>query len=51
MERTVLLRIQHFQQRRSGVTLVIRADLVDFIEHKHRIRCPAFLDSIDDPAG
>ena len=51
MERAVLLRIQYFQQRRSGVTLVICTDLIDFIEHKHRIRGPAFLDSIDDSAG
>ncbi len=33
----VLLRIERFQQRRSGVAAEVAADLVDFVEHENRI--------------
>ena len=37
LERVVLFRIEHFEQRRARVAAEVRAELVDFVEQHHRI--------------
>ena len=47
----VLLRVQHLQQGRGRVTVVGGADLVQLVEHDHRIGRAAALDRLDELAG
>ncbi len=46
----VLLGIEHFQQRRSRIALIGSTDLVDLVEHDHRIGHAAFLDRLNELA-
>ena len=50
-EGKVLLGIEDFQQSRRRIAAVVGADLVDFVEHEHRVRCRRLIDGLDDPAG
>ena len=36
-ERVVLLRVEYFQKRRRGVAAVVRAELVNLVEHHHGV--------------
>ena len=49
-KRVVLLRIEHFEQGRGGISPEVRAHLVDFIQQDHGV--PAFrpADALDDAA-
>ena len=49
-EAVVLLRVKHFQQRRTRVAAKIRADLVDFVEHEDRIVALGAAQSLDHAA-
>ena len=51
VEGAVLFRIQHFEQRSGRVTFVIRADLIYLVQHKNRVACAAFPDTVNDPSG
>ena len=46
----VLFRVQHLQQSRRRVSLVVSADLVDLVKEEDRILRAALLDGVDDPA-
>ena len=37
-EREVLLGVEHFEQRRRRIAAIVGADLVDLVEHEHRVR-------------
>ena len=50
-ERVVLLRVEHFEQRRARVALDARADLVDLVEHHDAVARPGLADALDDVAG
>ena len=47
-ESEILLRVQHFQQRRSRIASKITAHLVDFVKQKDRIHGPCALHSFDN---
>ncbi len=47
-ERRVLLRVQDLEQRRRRVAPKIVAELVDLVEHEHRVVGPGLLDALDD---
>ena len=49
MERAVLFRIQHFEQSRRRITLIVSTYLIDLVQYKNRVTCTAFLDAVDDP--
>jgi len=48
---TILLRIKDLQQCRRRITVELFGDLVDFIEHEHRVRGFGLPDILDDPPG
>jgi hypothetical protein len=50
-EVAVLLRVQHLQQRRGRVAVVAGADLVDLVEHDHRVGGAGVLHGLDELAG
>ncbi len=50
-ERVVLLGVEDLEQRRRGVAAVVGADLVDLVEHEHRVRRPGLVDPLDDATG
>ena len=50
-EREVLFRIQDLEERGGRVAPVVGADLVDLVQHEHRVRRPGLMDALDDPAG
>ncbi len=50
-ERVVLLRIEHFEQRRARIALDAGAELVDFVEHHHAVARTGLADRLDDVAG
>ena len=50
-EAHVLLGIEHLEQRRSGVAAEVRAELVDLIEHDHRVARAHALERLDHAAG
>jgi hypothetical protein len=50
-ERAVLLRIEHFEQRRRRVAAEVHRHLVDFVEQEHRVLRPRLLHHLDDLAG
>src|SRR5262249_23072601 len=47
-EGVVLRWIQDFEQGTTGISTPIFANLVDLVEHKHRITCANALDGLDD---
>ncbi len=49
-ERAVLLRIQHLEQRRRRIALVAGIQLVDLIQHEHRVAGARLLQALDDVA-
>ena len=49
-ERVVLRWVQHFEQRRRGIAPPVAADLVDLVEHDHRVAGAGFLEGTGDPA-
>ena len=49
-EGVILLRVQHFQQRRSRVAPEIAAHFVDFVKQEHRIHGARLLDAGNDSA-
>ena len=50
-ERRVLLRIEHFHQRRGRIAPEIAAELVHFVEHEDRVHGLGALDALNDLAG
>ena len=50
-EREVLLGVEHLEQRRRRIAAVVGADLVDLVEHEHRVRGAGLVDALDDAAG
>ena len=50
-ERVVLLRIEHFQQRRRRVAAEVHRHLVDFVEQEDRVHRAGLLHHLDDLAG
>ncbi len=50
-ELAVLLGVEHLEQRRRRVAPEVSANLVNFIEHDHRVHRPGLLHRLDDPAG
>ena len=50
-ERVVLGRIEDLEQRARRIASPIRADLVDLVQHEHRVLGPGLLQAADDPAG
>ena len=49
-ERVVLRRVEHLEQRRRRVATPVRADLVDLVEHDHRVHGPGIAQGADEPA-
>ena len=51
-EGVVLRRVEHFEQRRRRIPLHADRDLVDLVEHEHRVRStPAGLQRLDEASG
>ncbi len=50
-EREVLLRVEDLEEGRARIAPVVRADLVDLVEHEHRVRRAGLVEALDDPAG
>ncbi len=48
LERIILLRIQHLQQRRRRVAAEVRGHLVDLIQHDHRVLRPGLLHRLNN---
>ena len=46
----ILRRIEHLEQRRRRITAPVVADLVDFIEHDHRVARARLFEGAGDPA-
>ena len=51
LEAVVLLRVEDLEQRRRRVAAEVHADLVDLVEHEHRVRAAGGLDVLDHAAG
>src|SRR5216684_4259565 len=49
-ERVVLRGVEHLEQRRRRVAPPVAADLVDLVEHDHRVLGPGFFQRAHDPA-
>src|SRR5437763_2618912 len=47
----VLRRVQNLQQRGRRVAMKTGAELVDFVQHKHRVLGAGFSNSLDNVAG
>src|SRR5262249_44690488 len=50
-ERVVLLRIKDFEQSRCRIAAIIGAELVNLVEHHHRIVPPRATNRLNDAAG
>src|SRR5436190_165462 len=50
-ERAVLLRIEHFEQRRRRIAAEVHRHLVDFVEQEHRVHRSGLFHHLDDLAG
>ena len=50
-ERVVLRRVEHFEQRRRRIALIAGRDLVDLVEHEHRVHRAGLLERLDDRPG
>src|SRR6202011_6314237 len=46
----ILRRVEDLEQRRRRITAPVTADLIDLIEHDHRVTGPGFLEGAGDPA-
>src|SRR4029079_6338181 len=51
LQRVVLFRIEHLEQRRTRVAAEVCAELVDFIEQQHRIHSARLLHHLNDLTG
>jgi hypothetical protein len=51
LERVVLFRIEHLEQRRTRVATEVRAELVDFVEQQHGISPRRLLHHLNDLTG
>ena len=49
-EREILLGVEHLEQRRRRIAAIVSTNLVDFVEHKDRIRRRRLIDALDDAA-
>ncbi len=49
-ERVVLRRVEHLEQRGGRISAPVGADLVDLVEHDHRVHRPRVAESADEPA-
>ena len=49
-ERVVLLGVKDLEERRARVAAEVRADLVDLVEHEHRIRLAGGLHVLEHPS-
>ena len=49
-EAVVLRRVEHLEQRRARVAAPVGADLVDLVEHDHRVHRPGVAQRADQPA-
>ena len=50
VERRVLLRIEHFQQRRGRIAAMVHAHLVDLVQKEQRVAALGLLQALDHPA-
>ena len=50
-ERVVLRRVQHFEERGGRIALHADRDLVDLVEHQHRVRYAGGLQRLHDAPG
>ena len=50
VKRGILFRIQYLQQGRTRVSAEVASELVDFVQHKYRIRRACFLEVLYHPA-
>jgi hypothetical protein len=50
-ERVVLLGIENLEQRRSRIATIVVTELVDLVQHQHRVIHPGAPDRLNDPAG
>ena len=48
MEGRILLRIKGFKESRRRIALEVAADLVNLVEHNHRIGCTRTVDAVED---
>jgi len=46
-----LLRVEDFEQRRRGITVKSRAQLVQLVQHHHRIARACLVDGLDNVSG
>src|ERR1700736_2983067 len=46
----ILRRVEDLEQRRRRITAPVTADLIDLVEHDHRVASAGFLESAGDPA-
>jgi hypothetical protein len=51
LERVVLLRIEHLEERRRRIATEVHPELVDLVEEEHRVLRARTLHPLDDPAG
>jgi hypothetical protein len=51
LEAEVLLRVEHFEERRRRVAAEVHPELVDLVEHEDRVVRAAGLDALDDAPG
>ena len=49
-ERVVLRRVEHLEERRGRIAAPVGADLVDLVEHDHRVHRPGIAERADEPA-
>ena len=49
-ERRVLLGVEHLEQRRRRIAAEVGADLVDLVEHEHRVARARAAQALDDAA-
>ena len=49
-ERVVLRRVEHLEQRRRRIAAPVGADLVDLVEHDHRVHRPGVAQRAHEPA-
>ena len=50
-ERVVLRRVEHLEQRRRRIAAPVGAELVDFVEHDHRIHRAGVAQRAHQPSG
>ena len=50
-EGVVLRRVEHLEHRRRGIAAEVRRELVDLVEHEHRVLAPGLTQRREDAAG